>query len=209
MKRIIPGYEVPYVGEDGSLVLWVAKFLPAALRPTAIAGLMEYDGTGIYLTPYNHRRFISLASDSIISTVEATTVAPTTLWTGVLNANELKTNRVYEINACGLYTTHDAADRATISLTVGGITIVSLQTPAGLVTNEPWNLVVRFTIRSTGAAGTFSSFGTIEASSGMSMAATESSAIDTTVVNNAILTCSWSDTLNSLKLTQCYMNVKD
>jgi len=91
-------------------------FQAGTLLTVPVAGTMEFDGTGIYLTPTNHRRFISLASDSIIASVTATTVAPTTLWTGVTNANELKVNRVYAIRACGLVNNQNSA--ANVTLTV-------------------------------------------------------------------------------------------
>jgi len=174
------------------------------------AGVIEFDGTGIYHTAVNHRRFVSVASDSIIATVTATNhVAPTTLWTGVLNANELKAQRVYLITACGLYTTHDAADQATIILTVGGTTVLTINTPAGLVTNMPWDMAIWFTIRTVGAAGTVSTFGRIQTGTTIVHMCYESIAIDTTVINNMILTAQWSDASNSLKLTQCWIAEAD
>ena len=47
------------------------RFASGSLLTTPEAGVMEFDGTGIYLTPTNHRRFISLASDSAIAAVTA------------------------------------------------------------------------------------------------------------------------------------------
>jgi len=207
-KKIIPGTNIPLFGEDGSLNVWVIKYQATALRPTPIAGMQEFDGTGMWLTLYDCRRFISLASDSAIATVEATTVALTNLWTGVVNANEFKPGRVYVITGCGLFTTHDAADQATITVKLGAATIITLTTPQGLVTDAPWHFEAFFTMRTTGAAGTVSSFGEVVASTGETYGVTESSAVDTTAINNITVNCEWSDISNSLKLTQCWLDVK-
>jgi hypothetical protein len=115
------------------------KLTSGVLLTVPEAGAMEFDGTGIYLTPTNHRRFISLASDSIIATVTATTVASTTLWTGITNANELKPYRVYSIHGCGLFTTQNANDQAVITISLGESSIVVLTTPKAVVTNQSWH----------------------------------------------------------------------
>lgn len=184
------------------------KFAAGVLLTTPEAGVMEFDGTGIYLTNTNHRRFISLASDSVIATVTATTVASTTLWTGITNANELKAQRVYVIKACGLYTT-DAVDTATISLYMGATLIGSITTPVGAVTDGPWYLEIFLTVRTIGGAGTVSAFGRIDATTGIVYGVLESFVIDTTIANDLIIKCTWSDIGNSLKLTQCWLAVAD
>lgn len=185
------------------------RFQEGTLLETPVAGSMEFDGTGIYLTPTNHRRFISLASDAMIATTTATTTASTTLWTGITNADELKPYRVYAVTGAGLYTTHDANDRATVTVSMGGTEIVSLQLPAGLVTNQPWHFEVYFTIRTIGVSGTFSSFGMIMGSTGTAHAVVDESAIDTTAANNVVVACEWSDIENSLSLTQCWLAMAD
>jgi hypothetical protein len=184
-------------------------FTAGPLLTAPVAGAMEFDGTGIYLTPTNHRRFVSLASDSIITTVNATTVAATILWNGTINADELKTNRVYEIKGCGLYTTHDANDQCTINLTVDSAVIMSITTPMGLVTNKSWSFDVYFTVKSTGVNGTLSTHGEIESGSGEQFSTIESVEVDTTAINYATLRAYWSDVSNEVKLTQAWLSVVD
>lgn len=183
-------------------------FQPGTLLTIPVAGTMEFDGTGIYLTPTNHRRFISLASDSIIASVTATTIAPTTLWTGITNANELKAHRVFVIKACGLYTT-DAVDIATITFKFGATTIGSITTPIGVAVNEPWYLEIFLTVRTIGINGTISAFGKFEASVGATYGVLESFVINTTIANDLTILCAWSDVGNGLKLTQAWLSTAD
>jgi hypothetical protein len=202
---------------DGSLVLRAGtvgvgdaplRIQAGDLLTVPEAGTIEFDGTGIYLTPTSHRRFISLASDSIIATTTATTTGSTTLWTGITNADELKAHRVYVVKGCGLYTT-DAVDTATITLKLGATTIGSITTPVGAVTNGPWYLEVFLTIRTIGETGTISAFGRLDASTGSSYGVLESFVLDTTIANDVTITCTWSAVGNSLKLTQCWLAEAD
>jgi hypothetical protein len=183
-------------------------FLPGTLLTVPVAGTMEFDGTGVYFTNTNHRRFFSMASDSIISSATATTVAPITLWTGITNADELKANRTYIIKGCGLYTT-DAVDTALITLKFGATTIGSITTPVGLIVNGAWYLEIFLTVRTIGVFGTISAFGRIDASTGSSYGVLESFILNTTIANDLTIICAWSAVGNSLKLTQCWLKVED
>ncbi len=185
------------------------KFTAGSLLTVPVAGAMEFDGTGIYLTNTNHRRFISLASDSIITTVNSITVEPTILWNGTINANELKVNKVYEIKGCGIYSTHDANDQCTINMTVDSAVIMTITTPAGLVTNKSWSFDVYFTVRQTGINGILSTHGEIESGSGEQFVTVEEVAVDTTAINYATLRAYWSDTDNEVRLTQAWLAVSD
>ncbi|MBV6342891.1 hypothetical protein [Candidatus Magnetobacterium casense] len=184
-------------------------FLQGPLLTVPHAGAMEFDGTGIYLTPTNHRRFISLASDSVITTNTATTVATTVLWSGVLNADELRAHRVYEIKACGTYTTHDAADTANLSVNVNGTSLITITTPAGVVTDDPWSIDAWFTVRSIGAAGTVSGYAQVISSAGITQSVNEEVHVDTTAINTISIQCAWSDTPNELYLTQAWLAEAD
>lgn len=200
-----------FIARPGNVSVGLAPLIFQAgdLLTVPEAGTMEFDGTGIYLTPTNHRRFISLASDSVIVTTTATTIIPTILWTGVTNANELKVHRVYVIKGCGLITTHDAADTATIIIAMGGVTIIELVTPAGAVTDSPWFMEVYFTIRTIGVAGTLSAHGEITLESGLSHAVTESIVVNTTIANDVTIIVAWDDVDNSLSLTQAWLAETD
>jgi len=231
-KQLSGGY-VPYIGATGNINIgdyfltgrFIARpghaglglapliFQAGDLLTIPEAGTVEFDGTGMYITPTNHRRFISLASDSSIATTTATTVAPTTLWTGVTNANELKVYRVYVIKGCGLANNVSAAGIATIAIDLGGTVVNTLTTPAVKLTNEPFHFEVFFTIRAVGviATGRVSSFGTMEIGTSDQHTVNESAAIDTTVLNNVSLIVTWSGAhaSNWIKLTQTWLAEAD
>jgi len=199
-----------FIARPGNATIGLAPLIFQAgdLLTVPEAGTMEFDGTGIYLTPTNHRRFISLASDSLIASVTATTIAPTTLWTGIVNANELKAHRVYVIKGCGLYTT-DATDVATITVRFGATTIGSITTPVGAIVLGPWYLEIFITVRTTGLLGTISAFGRIDASTGSSYGVLESFVLNTTIANDLTMTCSWNATGNGLRITQAWLATAD
>lgn len=202
---VLPGSAGPALGP--------LIFQPGTLLTIPEAGAMEFDGTGIYLTPTNHRRFISLASNSIITTTTATTVAPTILWTGITNANELKAYRIYVIKGCGLINNVNAAAIVTITIYLGATIINTLITPGIKLTNEPWHFEIFLTIRAIGILpiGQVSSFGTMEVGSSDQHTVNESVAIDTTVANDITVQATWSgaNANNWLKLTQCWLSTAD
>jgi len=214
-KRLIPGQEYPRVSTIGAIITLALKLLSSPLRITPEAGLIEFDGTGIYLTLTNHRRFISLASDSIIATTTATTVASTTLWTGITNAGELKAQRVYVVKGCGLCNNVNAAAIATITINLGATALITFTTPGAALNNDPWHLEVYITIRTVGGAGTVSTFGMtmVNAVSGTKMThlVTESTVVDTTIANDITIKVTWSgaNAANWIKLTQCWLAVAD
>ena len=188
-------------------------FQSGTLLTVPVAGTMEFDGTGIYLTPTNHRRFITLASDSIIATVTATTVAPTTLWTGITNANELKAQRVYLIKGCGLVNNQAAAANVTVTVNFGATVIATMTTPVLKLTNDPWDFEVFITIRSTGliAVGRVSAFGVMSTATATLRTINESVAVDTTIANDITVKAAWSAAHadNWLRLTQIWLQTQD
>jgi len=188
-------------------------FMPGTLLTVPVAGTMEFDGTGMYLTPTNHRRFISLASDSIIASVTATTVASTTLWTGITNANELKAHRVYSIRACGLVNNVSSAANVTITVNLAATVIVTLTTPVVKLTNAVWHCEVDFTIRAIGTSptGQVSAFGHLEASTATVHTVNELVAIDTTIANDVTVKAVWSgaNASNWFTVTQIWMTTQD
>jgi len=188
------------------------KLTSGTLLTTPEAGVLEYDGTGIYLTNTNHRRFISQASDSIVTPVSvASTTDLTTVFTAVLNANELKEHRVYRLSFYGEFSTHDAADTITVQVDVNGTTAVTLESTAGLVTDSPFHGECVFTVRSTGAGGSISAHGAMTLGTKMTRTNTSSIAVDTTAINNATLKVQWSaaDAGNVFTLDQALLEVLD
>jgi hypothetical protein len=188
------------------------KLTMGTLLAAPEAGVLEYDGTGIYLTNTNHRRFISQAADSIItSQTVANTVVQTTVYTAVLNANELKAYRVYRLWYFGKFSTHDAADQITVVVNVNGTTLVTLQSTAGLVTDAPFSGSCVFTVRTTGVAGTISSYGNITLGTKIVNTNTSSVSVNTTAINYSTLVFQWSnaDAGNTITLDQAFVEVLD
>jgi hypothetical protein len=188
-------------------------FQPGTLLTVPVAGTMEFDGTGIYLTPTNHRRFITLASDSQISTTTATTILSTTLWTGITNANELKAHRVYVVKGSGLINNQNSAAIVTITVNLGAVVINTLASPGVKLTDDIWSFEVFLTIRATGdiAAGLVSSFGALEVKTTTQRTINESVAVDTTIANDLTVKATWNaeNASNWIKLTQCWLATAD
>ena len=153
----------------------------------------------------SHLKETKIDPASLVVTTIATTIAPTTLWEGIIRPSDLKVGRVFHIKGAGLITTHDANDMATITISLDGTTIITLQSPAGQVSDDAWHFKIFLTIRQTGAGGEISSHGDIyivnETHNTM-----ESFAADLSIQQPITLTCIWSDTDNSLKLTQCWID---
>jgi hypothetical protein len=185
---------------------------PGILLTTPEPGTLEYDGTGIYLTNTDHRRYISQAADSIIVPVTvANTIVETTVFTGVLNADELKTYRVYRLNLFGELSTASAADKITVTVYVNGTTLVTLESNAGVVTDAPFNGWVVFTVRSTGVAGEISSNSHLMLANKIINTNISSVAVDTTAINNLTLTFQWDAAKvdNIMTLDQAFLEVLD
>jgi len=204
-----------FIVRPGEAAAGLAGFVmqPGTLLTVPVAGTLEFDGTGIYLTAINHRRFISMASDSLITTQTATTILPTTLWTGITNADELSVHRVYVIKGCGLINNQNSAANVTIAIGFGGTIVVTLTTPVVKLTNDPFRFEIFITIRATGVipTGQVSTHGILEVGTAITHTVTESTAIDTTIANDMTLTAVWSaeHADNWLKLTQCWLSVED
>ena len=188
------------------------KLTTGTLLAVPEAGVFEYDGTGFYLTNYNHQRFVSQASDSIItSQVVANTTNETTVFTGVLNANELAVHRVYRVNLAGEISTASAADTIRVRVYINGATLVDLTSNAGVADADPCHGMVMFTVRSTGGAGTVSSHCDLVIGDASTHTNDSAIAVDTTAVNNITVTFQWSAAKadNIAILDQAFLEVLD
>lgn len=187
------------------------KLAPGTLLTDPEAGVLEFDGTGIYLTPTNHRRFISFASDSIIATQTATTIAPTTLWTGITNANELKPYRVYTITGAGIFNNQGTGHHVTITVNFADTEIVGVTTLSNKYTADAVHISGYITIRTIGTSGTLSAFAEIISNDHVTQAVTESVEVNTEIVNNITIKAVFDQehANNWFKLTQCWMAAAD
>jgi hypothetical protein len=188
------------------------KILAGDLLTIPEAGTMEYDGTGIYLTNTNHRRFISQAADSIIESVSVNnTTVETTVFTGVLNADELKSHRVYRANLYGQISTASAADTITIRIHINGTTLVELESNAGVADADPLYSTVVFTVRTTGTTGTISSHCDLGIGDRGVHQNYPSIEVNTEIINNITVTFQWSAAKedNIAQLDQAFLEVLD
>jgi len=176
------------------------------------AGSIEYDGTGIYLTNTNHRRYISQAADSIIAPATvANTIVETTVFTGVLNADELVAHRVYRLSLFGEVSTASAADTVTVTIYTDGIPVVTLTSAAGVVADAPFHGTLVFTVRAIGVAGAISSHASLQLANKMIHTNISSTVVDTTAINNLTVTFQWSAAKvdNIMTLDQAFLEVLD
>lgn len=188
------------------------KLTAGTLLTVPESGAIEYDGTGTYITNTNHRRFLSQAADSIISSViVSNTVAETTVFTGTLNANELKAHRVYRLNYYGHLDTASAADTVTVRVHINGTTLVTLTSNSGSITDEPFHGQAVFTVRTTGVGGTISTHGDAEIGTKFIHSNIPSVSVNTTSANYITLTFQWSAAKvdNIMNLDQAFLEVLD
>lgn len=173
------------------------KFNSGTNLTTAEAGAVEYDGNKFYVTPKSQRRVVTDADGSITSdTTVANTVTETTLYTETIPANELYQGQMITVQLFGLYSSANGADTCTLRFKIGSTTIISVVTPANLVTNAPISAEYTFTVRSTGATGTVISYGEVYLdNTGASSASTATTTVDTTTSNNLVVTAQWSNAL--------------
>ncbi len=188
------------------------KLTAGTLLTTPEAGALEYDGMGIYLTNTNHRRFISQAADSIIaSETVANTTVDTTVFTAMVNADELKAHRVYRMSFYGQFGTNSAADTVTVSIHVNGTVIGTITSTAGVVSGVPFRGEAVFTVRTTGVAGTISSYTELTLDTKILHTNTSSLVVNTTNINYATLHFQWdnADVDNTITLDQAFLEVLD
>lgn len=186
------------------------KFTSGVNLTTPEAGVMEYDGTGLFFTPTSVRRFVDLTSDPKTSTTTvANTVTETTIYSVVVPANEFRAGAMISIEAYGFFSTANASDTFTMRLKKGSTTILSVISTPKNVTNGAFHTKGAFTIRTVGAGGTAIAYMMTELDNeAKSTSETTTSSIDTTASNTYSITIQWTnaDANNTLSCTQGVAN---
>ncbi len=133
-----------------------------------------------------------------------------TMYTRVTAANSMLANQVFKVRISGRLTTANGTDYVTIRLKLNAVTIVTITTPLGTVTDAHFFAEFLFTVRSIGASGSFVFAGHGTSSSGvMAGAAIAPTAIDTTAAQNFTVTMQWSNALagNIVRLDQALTEI--
>lgn len=192
--------------EAGTTTLAPFKLTSGSVLTTPAAGAFEFDGMGVYFTPNDERRSIQLADGSVTSTTTvANTTTETTIYSEPISAGSLDVGEVIDILLNGFYSTANAADTFTLRFKIGATTVLSVTSTAKNVTNTPFEIDFRTTIRTIGAGGTCISYASVKLDNAdASAAATTTTAINTTNANTLTVTLQWSNALaaNTLSLTQ-------
>lgn len=183
------------------------KFTAGTSLATEEAGVLEFDGVCLSFIEVLDRRVISMASDSIVESTATVSQSETTIYTGIVSAEELTVGKVIRVRGFGHFTTHDASDSVTVKVKLGTITIAELTSTAGTAETKPWHLEANMTIRTIGGSGTVSGHGHIMMKDKEIHENTETTAIDTTSANNVTITAEWDDAGNHISIDQAYIEV--
>ena len=173
------------------------KLSDGPLMTTPEPGAIEYKGHTFYATTYLVRRSIMLAQDMVMADVPVTnTVTETTIYTATMAANYLTAGKMINIKLYGNYRTasSDAGNIFTIKVKEGSNVILTTTSTATTATSlRPWDIDLRFTIRSVGTTGSVISYGKIQQDNIASNADYNSTAtFNTTILNTVIVTITWT-----------------
>jgi hypothetical protein len=179
---------------------------------TGEAGAVEYSGQRAFFTPSIYRRALSMSAGAIISTVTvANTVTPTTLRSVPISGTDMAAGQVFSLRLIGRYSTANGADTVTLNAQVAGVTVLSVTTTAGVVTNAPIDVEFIYTIRTTGVGGTAIAHLRAEINGAIkTVTATATFAIDTTLERDVSFQAVWSNALagNTLSAEQTYLDIR-
>jgi hypothetical protein len=171
------------------------------------SGAEEFDSFRFAATPVSAiRKFKALTSAHITATTTvANTAVATTLWTGAIPANSVATAQTYGARVMGRYSAANGTDTLTLDVKVGAVTVFTVTTTPGAVTNQPILLDFQFTVRTTGAGGT--GWGFLEQEIGTEAKAqtgTATFALDTTAAMDVTVQATWSaaDAGNTISVDQ-------
>ncbi len=172
------------------------KLTDGPLMTTVEPGCIEYKEHTFYASTYLVRRSIMLAQDVVVANVPVTnTSTETTIYTSTMAANYLTVGKLVNIKLYGNYRTRDNGPTFTIRVKEGSNVILTTTSNATTASSlRPWDIDIRFTIRSIGSSGSVISYGKIQQDNVASNADYNTSAtFDTTVNNSVTVTIQWSE----------------
>ncbi len=178
--------------------------------PTAEEGQSVHYNKRFYATSSN-RRILSRASDVLITPV---TVADTTveilLWTGTVNADTLAVGKVYIASGFGKFSTANASDSLTIRVKLNDVTLDSITSTLGTITDKAGSIVARLTVKSIGETGSVASFLDLQLDEKTYKANISSTAVNTTIGSNIKITAQWdaANAGDSVTIDQAMLEAK-
>lgn len=176
-----------------TLVQGKLEFFETDLDATPVAGRLEYSNDKLYLTNVGKQRAIDRTSDVITTTTSVSnTTTETTIFTGTIDANDLRAGNVIKGIVSGVVSNATASDDVTIRVKLGSTTLITLAPAIGNVTNADWHIDGIWTVRSVGATGSIATHVSAEIS-GNKEITNSIETVDTTAAENITVTIQWDN----------------
>ena len=183
----------------------------SALLTSPIPGTLEYYNDRLYLTNVGTQRPIDRTSDVVTGTSSVSnTTVETTIYTGIIGANDLKVGNVLKAHVSGLLSNNSASDNITIRGYIGSTLLGTFNPAIGNVTDEVWDVDAILTVRSLGAAGDIAWLARFEIA-GNDTVGTDISSVNTTISEDFTITVEWNSAKagNTISIYQGFMEFKN
>lgn len=179
------------------------KLTDGPLLTTVEPGAIEYKDHTFYASTYLVRRSIMLAQDVVVTPVAVSnTTTETTIYTSNMAANYLTIGKLMNIKLYGRFSTVNTSSIYTFRVKLAGITILTIASTGQNVTNRPFDIDLRSTVRSIGTSGTIICYGkTQQDNLTPNIEIGNLTSINTTLANTITITVQWSDANTSNILT--------
>lgn len=171
------------------------KLTDGPLLTTVEPGAIEYKDHTFYASTYLVRRSIMLAQDVVVTPVAVSnTTTETTIYTSNMAANYLTIGKLMNIKLYGRFSTVNTSSIYTFRVKLAGITILTIASTGQNVTNRPFDIDLRSTVRSIGTSGTIICYGkTQQDNLTPNIEIGNLTSINTTLANTITITVQWSD----------------
>lgn len=187
------------------------QFQASANLALAQQGFQDSDGKHLYFTHVSTRRPHAFLTGGITTAVTvAASTTETDLFSADLDANMLAEGSIFKAALYGRYTNADGAATLTIRFKLNGVTILSVVTTAGAVTDGPLFAEFMNTARAVGASGSIWSYvHALLNNVAKDKPGTAAASIDTTAAITVSATAQWSNNNagNALSLDQTLLNL--
>ncbi|MFV7234559.1 hypothetical protein [Flavobacterium sp. ZB4R12] len=171
------------------------KLTDGPLLTTVEPEAIEYKDHTFYASTYLVRRSIMLAQDVVVTPVTVSnTTTETTIYTSTMAANYLTVGKLMNIKLYGRFSTVNTSSIYTFRVKLAGITILTIASTGQNVTDRPFDIDLRSTVRSIGTSGTIISYGkTQQDNLTPNIEIGNLASIDTTLANTISITVQWSN----------------
>ncbi|MFV5703879.1 hypothetical protein ACM55F_18655 [Flavobacterium sp. XS2P12] len=179
------------------------KLTDGPLLTTVEPGAIEYKSHTFYASTYLVRRSIMLAQDVVVTPVAVSnTTTETTIYTSTMAANYLTIGKLMNVKLYGRFSTVNTSSIYTFRVKLAGVTVLTVTSTGQNVTNRPFDIDLRSTVRSIGTSGTIISYGkTQQDNLSPNIEIGNLTSIDTTLGNTISITVQWSNANSGNTLT--------